>query len=83
MMPLNVTYHNGSSHNPVLLNTYIATSLTGSNDQHIESSLEITVQSDAPTQLMLECSIENLGSDSRTVLINSSSELIKMKAQPL
>ena len=67
---------NSTSNSLARLNSYVVASLTGySEDMHIESLLLITVQPNSSMdQLVLQCSIENLGNDSNNVLINSSSE---------
>ncbi len=73
--PFNVTY-DGEFGNRTSLNSYISTSLTGfRSDEFIHSTLEVTVQPDIPTdQIMLECSIGDLGNQITTVLINTSGE---------
>ena len=62
---INITYPN-SSENRTNLNNYITTSLTGyKSDEFIHSTLEIMVNQYTPThQIMIECSIAELGFDS-------------------
>ena len=75
-MPINITLYPNVTIDGVNFNSYIAASITGfRSDEFIHSTLEVTVQPDISTdQIMLECSIEDLGNDSVTVLINTSRE---------
>ncbi len=74
-MSFNVTYYGGFE-NRTRLNSYISTYLTGfRSDEFIHSTLEVTVRPDIPTdQIMLECSIGDLGNHTSTVFINTSGE---------
>lgn len=74
-MTINITYFSDTT-NRTQLNSYITTAVTAfRSDEFIHSTLEIRVVPDIPTdQIILECSIDNLGNDTYTVLINTSSE---------
>ena len=73
--PITMTYQNNSI-NEANLNSYITTSLTGfRTDEFIHSTIEVTVQSDIPTdQIILACSIDELENDTAIVHINKSSK---------
>ena len=72
-IPINITYTNISARNN--LDVYIASSVTAfQNDEFIHSTLEITVYPNISTdQIVLACSIDDLGNDSIVVHVNSSS----------
>ena len=77
-MPVNITYSNATFGNITSLNSYITTSVTGfRRDQFVHSVLEVLVEPGIPTnQITLECSIGDIGNDTKSVLINISSRLI-------
>ena len=72
---INITYPNAIS-NISNENSYITTSLSGyRNEEFIHSTLEVTVQLHIPTdQIMLECSIDDIGNRTVLVYVNSSSK---------
>ncbi len=76
-IPINITYYSMTAlDNSTSLNSYITTSLTGfRSDEFIHSTLEVSLQPGIPTdQIILECSIDDLGNDTIIVRINSSSK---------
>ena len=71
-MPVNITYSDMTD-SVTNLTSYISTSVTGfQSDQYIHSYLEITVQPNISSQIMLECFIADLGNDTSIVFINAS-----------
>ena len=76
-MPINITYSSANHGHVTRLNNYITTYVTGlRRDQFIHSTLELTVEPEIPAdQIMLECSISDIGNDSADVFINISSKL--------
>ena len=78
MLPLNVTYSNGSSQ-MINLTNYITTSVTGfQSDEYIHSVLMVRVYAGIPTyEIILQCSINGLGNDTRVVFVNSSGKCSK------
>ena len=74
-MPVNITYSNNISQMNALT-SYISTSLTGfRSDEYIHSVLMVGVFAGIPTnEIVLQCSINGLGSDTRVVFVNSSSK---------
>ena len=76
---LNITYYGGLEFdNGSDLNSYISTSLTGfMSDEYIHSTLTIRVDPNIipdTDQIMLNCSIGDLGFDISSVDINTSSK---------
>ena len=74
--PVYITYYNATD-NDTSLNDYITTSVTGfESDRYIHSTLKITVyRGISMDQIMLECSINELGNESTTLVhVNTSSE---------
>ena len=74
---ISITYPNGSS-NRTSINSYITTFLTGfRSDEFIHSTLQVIIEPGIPTdQIMIECSIGSLGSDSTIVYVNQSGKLV-------
>ena len=70
---ISITYPNDRS-NRTNLNSYISSSLEGlRSDEYIHSTLRITVHPDISTdQIMLQCSIADLGNDTAIVHISIS-----------
>ncbi len=65
------------------MTSYITTFVTGfESDEYIHSTLEVTVYSGMPTdQILLECSIDDLGGSEAIIVSVNTSKYIKILAR--
>ena len=74
--PISVTIYPSDNSTGARLNDYITATLTGfRNNEFIHSTIEFTVHPDIPTdQIIVECSIDDLGNDTITLYIQKASK---------